>query len=517
MRNELCIARRDIEGTYGVVTTPMMRQAHAFIVLGLTLGLCAASCGSSAPKTGPGCSVNSDCQSPLACTYGRCHVQCTNAIDCPAGQICLRAPGGGTDGGMAPGVCRLPEEQKCGLNSMCPTGLTCAKDLACRSECVEDRDCATKTQKCVQPDHVCAEPTEIDSTGHLNPAAGSDGGAGTSDGGSTTVDAGTDAPMAADAPAGDVPAADVAVDSAPSAASVHLWVMATESSNPNLYGYTPEQLTMDATGPTPAVIYKGIAVGTYLFVLDAAGNLWGEGGGGNIERQSMVIGGPPTAGPDVGAGIGKSTVGQIFGLDPTGNLWAQSNTGVVRYDKASLSAMLPAGLTTTLSVTTTGTFFAFDKAGNLYVQSGTLLNKWTAAQLVGTGGITDPPALKLTLPAAGCQRLVADAAGNLWLLACPGRPLIEKISAAQLAATGTATATVADFAFDPTVFAMPSTPSMVFEDAGDAWITAGAGKMVKVPAAALATDAAGPTTLTPSITIRQPAGQAVTFRAMFWR
>src|SRR4051812_31179986 len=35
------------------------------------------------------CVLNSDCDSPLVCVFGECHVQCLTSVDCAAGQACV--------------------------------------------------------------------------------------------------------------------------------------------------------------------------------------------------------------------------------------------------------------------------------------------------------------------------------------------------------------------------------------------------------------------------------------------
>ena len=121
--------------------------------------LMAASCGgsSSTPDPGATCLKNSDCKSPLTCSFGRCMEACAEVRDCPAGQQCVKNASGIN-------TCLLPEVEKCNYTSQCATPLVCAADFACRNQCLTDVDCATSTQKCVLPDRVCAEPTAIDST-----------------------------------------------------------------------------------------------------------------------------------------------------------------------------------------------------------------------------------------------------------------------------------------------------------------------------------------------------------------
>src|SRR4051812_2660963 len=168
------------------------RFAGLFLVV--AVGTTALGCGSDAPPpVGAVCVVNSECNNPLSCTFGRCHETCREARDCPTGQRCVMGPAGA--------VCQL--NAVCTYRSDCPVPLICALDRQCRNQCQADIDCPTKTQKCVMPDKVCAEPEELDPAGTLKsalstPVPDSPGAA----------DAGTDAAPQPDAPG----AADSAVD-----------------------------------------------------------------------------------------------------------------------------------------------------------------------------------------------------------------------------------------------------------------------------------------------------------------
>lgn len=133
-------------------------RAAWIVALWGALAGAASSCSTDKVPPGKSCVVQSDCPSPLACSYGRCHVACREARDCASHETCVTAPAGQ--------ICLLTEEASCALNSQCPLGLFCAQDLSCRSQCEEDRDCATATQVCVLPDKVCAEPRDV-SDGHL--------------------------------------------------------------------------------------------------------------------------------------------------------------------------------------------------------------------------------------------------------------------------------------------------------------------------------------------------------------
>lgn len=180
-------------------------------------------CGSDDKKTPPvgqTCVLNSECNNPLSCSFGKCHAPCQESRDCNLGQRCVKSETGVN-------VCQLPEEQTCAFNSMCKTPLVCARDLQCRNQCMEDRDCS-KGQRCLKPDLVCADMADLDpATGMLRmPDAGAGGGTdgGAGDGPVVTADAaggGSDAGPGgttpdAPAPSGDgprvVPDAEVPVE-----------------------------------------------------------------------------------------------------------------------------------------------------------------------------------------------------------------------------------------------------------------------------------------------------------------
>ena len=182
----------------------MFRWSWCSLAVLLVVGAVGCS-GGAKPLPGSICEMNSDCNNPLSCSYGRCHVTCKEARDCAPGQLCA--------GPLGAGVCLLLDEQECSLNSDCPGELFCAIDLKCRTQCQNERDCTTRTQKCVPSlsdvnIKVCAEPPELEDE-MLTPAP--DAGA--------PADAGSPAdaaPDAGDAPGSDA-GADAAVESVPDA------------------------------------------------------------------------------------------------------------------------------------------------------------------------------------------------------------------------------------------------------------------------------------------------------------
>jgi hypothetical protein len=98
-----------------------------------------------------GCIVNSDCNNPLACSFGLCHQACKESRDCPTGQHCLALEGGA--------VCQLDADVvECVYSSQCKKPLKCAVDSRCRVPCEGSGDCLA-SQVCTQ--HVCADKDEL--------------------------------------------------------------------------------------------------------------------------------------------------------------------------------------------------------------------------------------------------------------------------------------------------------------------------------------------------------------------
>ena len=107
------------------------------VVAGLLLLIAVAvsSCGKSAalaPVAG-NCSINSDCDSPLVCVFGRCHDQCAESRDCPSGERCVSS--------MTGGVCQLAQESTCTAGTLCDTGEVCGADMQCRVQCTSAMSC----------------------------------------------------------------------------------------------------------------------------------------------------------------------------------------------------------------------------------------------------------------------------------------------------------------------------------------------------------------------------------------
>jgi hypothetical protein len=135
------------------------RGAAMGLVFGLpvTLAIAAtAASGCSSSKSpslaglAQGCSLNTDCNSPLICVFALCHAQCTASRDCPTGQRCVSVG--------ANEVCELPPEASCTASAPCPTGLVCASDLTCRDACSTTTPCQVGGQSCIAG--ACYDPSE---------------------------------------------------------------------------------------------------------------------------------------------------------------------------------------------------------------------------------------------------------------------------------------------------------------------------------------------------------------------
>jgi hypothetical protein len=100
-----------------------------------------------------GCSLDSDCTSPLVCVFQTCHVECNTSADCVS-----RGLGECVEGDKPYRVCQNPTEEDCVRTSDCPGEEVCASDERCRDACVTSKDCGAG-QECTSG--VCAEPAEL--------------------------------------------------------------------------------------------------------------------------------------------------------------------------------------------------------------------------------------------------------------------------------------------------------------------------------------------------------------------
>jgi hypothetical protein len=133
----------------------------------------ATSCSKSGAALAASCSINSDCDSPLICAFGRCHDACTATRDCPAGERCVIA--------SMTGVCELPQESACNAAQPCPTYLLCATDDQCRTPCLMTNQCAggqVCEPQALSAVGACFDPSEVDGGAEAGTPDGGGGGDG---------------------------------------------------------------------------------------------------------------------------------------------------------------------------------------------------------------------------------------------------------------------------------------------------------------------------------------------------
>jgi hypothetical protein len=163
----------------------MRLRLRRTIFIGTVTALFIWSCGGSddeklkLAKLSEGCSLNSDCNSPLVCTFERCHQACEADRDCPLPQRCVR----GADGR----VCQLPDNTDCDRDSNCEGDQVCGIDGECRDQCSENDDCGDD-QICANSGECASEDPDrdtVDGDGNIVPDGnGGEGGMGS--GGTST-------------------------------------------------------------------------------------------------------------------------------------------------------------------------------------------------------------------------------------------------------------------------------------------------------------------------------------------
>jgi hypothetical protein len=171
----------------------------AVSLLGVTV-IASPGCSSSSPGhvgLSQGCSINSDCDSPLICAFGKCHEQCgsedSSTRDCPAGERCVAS--GGYN------VCALASELQCSAATPCVTGLVCEVDDQCHGPCSATQGCPAQ-QSCIGGG--CFYATEVDDAGRIVAPDGDIGDASIGDapGDAPIIDAAPDVPFTPSADAG---------------------------------------------------------------------------------------------------------------------------------------------------------------------------------------------------------------------------------------------------------------------------------------------------------------------------
>jgi hypothetical protein len=128
-------------------------EMSASRILGLMVVSAWLAVGCSGAKkidVGGACILNSDCNSPLVCTMGKCHDACHTSADCPTGQSCVKT-GNST-------ICQLPAEGDCSKTASCGVGFVCASDQRCRTACQSSTDC-TSEQTCMSG--ICHDACQV--------------------------------------------------------------------------------------------------------------------------------------------------------------------------------------------------------------------------------------------------------------------------------------------------------------------------------------------------------------------
>jgi len=134
---------------------------HALVALAALAALPVVGCGvEPLSLIGDQCDLNSECQAPLVCALGRCRRQCEVSRDCALGLRCIKIEMPDL------GICQLPDETICDLDSDCPQELACFQRAGgCLIECRDDGDCVPGEtclmNKCTPPEvELCVYPSD---------------------------------------------------------------------------------------------------------------------------------------------------------------------------------------------------------------------------------------------------------------------------------------------------------------------------------------------------------------------
>lgn len=115
------------------------------IVAGFWLG-----CADESPQkdAAQGCSLSSECKSPLVCAFAKCRQACKATRDCSPGERCVQSD-------KPSYIC---QKQGCSRNSDCLGTQICAVDAQCRDQCLTQKDCLVD-QVCSAG--ACADVNEL--------------------------------------------------------------------------------------------------------------------------------------------------------------------------------------------------------------------------------------------------------------------------------------------------------------------------------------------------------------------
>ena len=127
-----------------------MSASRILVLMVVSAWLVAGCSGAKKINVGGTCILNSDCNSPLVCTMGKCHDACHTSADCPTGQSCVK-----TDNST---ICQLPAEGDCSETLSCSGAFVCASDQRCRTACQSPTDCASE-QECMSG--ICHDACQV--------------------------------------------------------------------------------------------------------------------------------------------------------------------------------------------------------------------------------------------------------------------------------------------------------------------------------------------------------------------
>lgn len=298
-----------------------------------------------------------------------------------------------------------------------------------------------------------------------------------------------------------------------------MWV----SARYHLYGYAQSALG-STNGDEPRIdLAASGQFGTLRF--DSEGNLWTMSDTGILRfSASQLAQSGPIGTPALTLHVAGLTT---FDFDAAGKLWIGRVSGgdnwIGRFDEdlkhasgdltAVTSGMPAAGsVLLKMRIPSYPLGIVFDDAGNLFANldymsaaGQSTLNRFDKAQLVGTGTLTDPPALSILpqLYNAGIATILRDAQGRILI---PGGVQITRYSVQQVTAKGQTAGVVPETSFKPSDATL-NPYCLGLDPDGNLWIGGGNNIAVKVAASDVEkTSPAGGAalTVTPVVTIRKP-------------
>jgi hypothetical protein len=193
---------------------------------------------------------------------------------------------------------------------------------------------------------------------------------------------------------------------------------------------------------------------------------------------------------------------RAIAFDPTGNLWVSTcGDQVVRLEPSDLEADGTVTPAVVFSNIPENGNLAFDAGGNLWVVSGAQIARYDAARLDASDAEGPDRLLTVTNPddtnELGPTDLVFDAAGDLWVTDFAGN-LVFEVSASDLAGSGEETVAAAH-RIAIGVTALLDRPA--FDESGGLWIGLGAGGVGRLAPEQLSVDTTAGDATDPEVVI----------------